>query len=255
MCHRATLSDRVKPLLKTGHIDSLLSGKAETPEQKRWKTLHWEHAKIHRQVMSVQSAFDTDVEFINIVRRKENRNSVGEMFKGIGKGKCQTLIDKGIPTARALLECNGDDPAIKCRWKSIAQEHCDRLETKLVCLKTKLDAASAELDLDISILGDVNITADEPAADEPGAASAVDDDNTNEKPPPFSLLEDPTGHNCRVVSRQTINRIDMSDFQRRRPLQQAKMRSIKCRAWKSDWHYKLPSKIKVYTGRGKCFSP
>jgi len=33
------------------------------------------------------------------------------------------------------------------------------------------------------------------------------------------------------------------------------MRAIKSRAWKIDWHCKLPSKIKVYTGRGKCFAP
>ena len=38
-------------------------------------------------------------------------------------------------------------------------------------------------------------------------------------------------------------------------MQQAKMRHIKSSIWKIDWHYKLPKKVKVYTGKGKCFSP
>jgi len=250
MHHRAMLADKVKPLSKRGPIDAIFSDRPETPEQSKRKFLAWEHTKLHWKVVSAQKSFDVDVKFINMVQRKENRNSIGEMFEGIGKGKCQTLISKGIHSAKALLEHEGDDPSVKHRWKAIVQEHCDKLETWLACLKGKADEASTELDLHISIFGDVNF----PKETE-NTAPAQEEEEAIEKPPSFSQLCDPSGCNCRVVSRQTINRIDMSDFQRRRPLQQAKMRAIKCGIWKLDWHYKLPSKTKVCTGHGKCFSP
>jgi len=48
----------------------------------------------------------------------------------------------------------------------------------------------------------------------------------------FSDMCNPDGFNCQILSWHAINRIDMTDFQRQRPLQKAKMRAIKSRAWK-----------------------
>jgi len=129
--HCAVLAKRVKAIPKRGRIDSMLTDKPETANQKRRKSLRWDYTTLKRKVDSLQSAFNADVNFMSIVHRKENRNSIGESFPGIGKGKCQTLISKGIKTAKELLIYDRDDPAIKHTWKYIVQKHYDDLETKL----------------------------------------------------------------------------------------------------------------------------
>lgn len=176
-----------------------------------------------RLVKAKQSAFDGDINFLNICRRKENRNSIGELFPGVGKAKCQTLASRGINTAKQLLAYEGDDPCIKCSWKAIVQKHCDTLESELAHLQSRCDSALTDLDTHISIFGDVSAAAAAPTANQT-AIQVI-----NEKPPRFSSLRDPVGFNCRMVSRQTTNRIHMSDFQRRLLLQQGKMRCVKCR--------------------------
>lgn len=114
-----------------------------------------------------------------------------------------------------------------------------------------------ESQLDVSMFGDVSLnerattTTVEPEAKE----QETNEEEKEEKVPLFSSLHDPTKHNCRVVSRATINRINMTDFQWRKRLQEAKMRHIKANMWKIDWHYKIAKKIKVYAGKGKCFAP
>jgi hypothetical protein len=58
-----------------------------------------------------------------------------------------------------------------------------------------------------------------------------------------------------VISKSTTDRIVVMDFQHRKAVHQNKIRGIKALVLKIDWHYKLPPKIKVYTGRGKSFCP
>jgi len=71
----------------------------------------------------------------------------------------------------------------------------------------------------------------------------------------FSSLSNPAGHNAKSVSVAAVDRIMATDFQHRKALQLAKMRSIKSETWKLDFGYKLAPKAKVWTGRGKCFAP
>jgi len=114
MYHRAILAKRIKPIEKKGPMDQMFSlAIPETRAQRRRKSLQWEHTQLERKVQGAQSSFDTDVDFSNISRRKENRNSIGEIFPGIGKAKCDTLVRYGIRTARALLAYEGDSPSIK----------------------------------------------------------------------------------------------------------------------------------------------
>lgn len=258
--HRAILAKRINVVPKRGRMDVLFESRGpETQAQKRRKSLRWEHTKLERQVQSTQSSFDVDISFVNTSRRKENRNSIGEIFPGIGKGKCETLVRNGIRTARQLLDFEiGDNPSIsKHSWQRIVQDHYDNIEGELEYLKSRRDAAKTELDLDVSIFGDVSRSENnnENNNNNNTGNDAEKEADAEEKPPLFSSLDDPTKYNCRVVSKQTINRINMTDFQRQKPLQEAKMRVIKARVWKIDWHYKLPKKIKVYTGKGKCFAP
>ena len=106
--HRAILAKRIKPVTKKGPMDGLFDlAVPETREQKRRKSLQWEHTKAERQLQSKQSEFDTDVNFHKTSRRKENRNTIGEILPGIGKGKCDTLVQNGIRTARDLLQHDG----------------------------------------------------------------------------------------------------------------------------------------------------
>jgi len=171
ICHRAGLAKRVKPIPKRGRIEKMLTNKPESAAQKRRKTLRWEHMVLHRKVVSAQTSFDADINFKSIIHRKENRNTIGETLPGIGKAKCQTLVSRGINTAKELLLCEGGDPAIKCSWKAIFQQHCDDLESKLNHLKGKCDAALTELQLDVAINGDVSGAPD--ASTEDGASVTV----------------------------------------------------------------------------------
>lgn len=199
-CHRGVLANRVKPVVRKGPIDAILSDKPETARQKTRKSLRWEHTKLDRQVAAEQSAFNADVSFLSIAQRKENRNSVGESFPGIGKAKCQKSIRHGIRSAKALLEHDGDIPGIECSWKSVVQKHHDDLECELEHLKGKCDAALTELNLDISVFGDVS--QDENPPENPLTMDAEEEEVLY---PRFSDLFDSAGFNCRVVSRATIN--------------------------------------------------
>jgi len=105
MYHHAVFAKRVKAIPNLGRIEKTLTDKPDTAAQKRRRSLQWDYAVSKCKLDSVQSSFDADVNFVSVVRRKENRNSIGESFPGIGKGKCQTLISKDINTAKELLLC------------------------------------------------------------------------------------------------------------------------------------------------------
>jgi len=92
--------------------------------------------------------------------------------------------------------------------------------------------------------------------------SSDDDDDALPTPPPkpnkplpFSRMMDSRQCNSRCISKSTIDRIIATDHQNRKKIQDSKMRNIPATCLKIDFHYKLPDKVKVYTGKGKCFSP
>ena len=111
--HHATLAKRIKPLVRKGPIDAVFQPGPKTANQKRRKALQWEYTKIERQVVAVEGSFNSDIPFNSMFHPKENRNSIGEIFPGIGKAKCQTLIANDILTVKELLEYKGDNPCIK----------------------------------------------------------------------------------------------------------------------------------------------
>jgi len=200
--------------------------------------------RIERDLRSKEAAFNGDVQFADIFRRKENRNSIGEVFPGIGKKKLLLLMDRDILSAKELLQYDGSDPAVKWRWKQIVQSYYDKIEAELHHLRQRHAAVKQELELE-ELLHDP----DTPNADDNNVVAE------EKKPPIFSSLENPVGFNCRTMSRSSIDRTILGDFQRRKPMQHAKMRSIPATVLKIDWHYKIAKKVKVYTGRGKCFAP
>jgi len=197
--------------------------------------------RIERELRSKEAQFKGDIHFADIFRRKENRNSIGDVFPGIGKKKCLVLLDRGIYTAKELLAYDGMDPAIKWRWKDIVQKHFDDLEVQVNQLRQTFDAVKTDLEYE-------ELVTPAPTNNNPPAVAAA-------RPPIFSAMNDRVGFNCRTVSKSAIDRIILADFKMRKPIQEAKMRSIPATVLKIDWHDKIAKKVKVYTGHGKCFSP
>jgi hypothetical protein len=150
-----------------------------------------------------------------------------------------------------LLSYNGNDLAILPHWKEIIENYYDGLETKMAALTGTLAQLTEQLDW---IAVEIDIEEDEMAKNTT-ADGTVKPLAIEKRIPPFSPLLDSDQYNARVISKGTIDRIVVTDFQHRKAVQENKMRGIKASALKIDWHYKLPPKIKVYTGRGKSFSP
>jgi len=226
----------------------------QTEAQKRYRRDRDELNRVTANYKALKTKAEADVHFVDIFNLKKNRNSSGLPFKGIGREKCMVLIDRGILTARDLLDYDGNDPAILPSWQCIVENYYDMLKIDLANLRRKKEKLEDELALEEVINGAENdgvITNNNST----GNNSSVTEEAAVEKAPSFSSLTDPWQYNCRVVSKSTIDRIKLSDYQRRRSLQLSKMRAIPAKIWKIDFGYKLAGKIKVYNGKGKPFSP
>jgi len=248
--YRAVVAKRVKPRnpkrvdgTNQSTLDSILVQQLElTRDQKRQQTLRWDLGRLELQLKSKKDVLDGDMHFSDVFRRKKNRNSIGELFPGIGKRKMLTLLEHGIYTARDLLHYEGESPSIKENWKNIVQNYYDNLSFEVSALERRIESVKTDLNLDVLIT-----TSERPDVEpEPEA---------EHRPPPFSRLTDPTRYNCRTTSKASIDRILMNDFQRRHPMQIAKMRATPAKVMKIDFHYKVAKKIKVFTGKGESFTP
>mgnify|MGYP007080208264 CR=1 FL=1 len=160
------------------------------------------------------------------------------------------MLQHDIFTAKELLAHDDGHQAIKEHWKWIVQSHYDKLAREISFLRKRRDSIKEDLDVETLLMEVEDAEADVPA--NRSTPAAVDKAT---KPAGFSNLFDPIRFNARVVSKNTTNRINMNDFQRRKSLQEAKMQSVKASIWKMDWSHKLPKKIKVHTGKGECFAP
>jgi hypothetical protein len=172
-------------------------------------------------------------------------------FKGLGKTKLLTMIERGITSAKELLLYDGTDPLILPHWKTIVENYYDGLETEMAALTGTLTQLSEQLDW---IKEEIDIQEDE-LAENTTVDGTVKPPPIQRRIPAFLPLLDCDRYNVRVITKSTIDRIVVTDFQHRKAVQENKMRGIKSSVLKIDWHYKLPPKIKVYTGRGKSFSP
>ena len=250
-CYRAAMADRVQGRnvnaingTNCRRLEDLLVAMPNlTRSQKRIQSLRFDLKMVERELRTKEAAFNGDVEFASIFRKKKNRNSINEAFPGIGRAKCLTLIQNNVLSAKELLEHDGNNPAILYRWKETVQAHCDDLSQTIAHLRTKKTKISEDLALEELMEEDTV----EPTTTRTPAPTS--------KPPPFSSLLDSHHYNGRCISKATVDRINATDFQRRKSIQLAKMRNIKAEVLKLDWSYKLPPKIKVHAGRGKAFAP
>ena len=72
---------------------------------------------------------------------------------------------------------------------------------------------------------------------------------------PFSMPDDPERYNARVFTKSRIDTLVANEFNGRKAAQVAKMQGLTAEILKIDFNYKIARKIKVYTARGRCFSP
>ena len=227
-----------------------------TRQQKKHQALRWNLTCLQRELRQKESSLEGDISFTAVSLRKKNRNYIGEIFPGIGRAKCNMLLRAGIRTAKELLDYDEDHPAVKQSWKDTVSNYYSNLTREVAGLKSRVEALQDEVDIEIAIdplvAGEAPATQDE---QEPHVSTEPDASTEVFKLLPFSSLTDPNMHNCRTISKASINRIVMTDFQHRNPMQLAKMRSICSSVWKIDWHYKLPKKIKVCLRKGKSFAP
>jgi len=255
-CHRAVLANQVKNQeanVGDGQttLDSVLVPRTEA--MKRFRSDRHQLVCLQRELRSVESSFNADVEFAKTFDQKKNRNSTGLPFRGIGKEKCLTLMQRGILAAKDSLNCDGCDPATKGSWKDVVQAHCDNLSHQVAALRSRI----SKLEIDVAIEDSIREVEDEALAENARSRQQAPrpPPPKEKKAPPFSSLNVRNQFNGRVISKATIDRIKSTDCQLRKSMQLAKMRSIIAKAWKIDWGYKLAPKIKVCTGRGKPFAP
>lgn len=116
---RATMLKHVKPhsrVMVEGSNQSTLDGMFvpidDSPAARRMRRTREDLASVERSLREKQLSLNAPVHFIDIFHQKQDRNSIGLPFKGVGKSKCALLMQKGIFTTHDLLAHNGDDPAM-----------------------------------------------------------------------------------------------------------------------------------------------
>jgi len=209
--------------------------------------------RLTEEMESTKRQHAADIELVDIFKRKSSSNHRGLPFRGLGEGKT-LLMQRHITTAKELLAHDGTDPAVKHRWKDMVQAYYDSLNSRVIQLQNRIkELTESNLWAELDVLIDDEIATEGDDSEVPAGNNRVPKEW---KPPPFSKVDDPRGHNARFVPKSTIDRLISHDFHCRKPIQEDKLRGIKCNeVMKIDWHYKLAPKIKVYTGRGKSFSP
>jgi len=232
-------------------LDYILTAHKDTPEEKKQKTLMVTLKARRWELRDKERAYNSDIEFISVFEAKKNRNKINLPFKGIGKAKLLLMIGAGITSARDLLAYDFDDPdsnpKIKESWKDIVECYYEKLKFEMDMLQTEVQTMEREVDLHDFFEGAGMLSDDEDGT--PKAPAKTD------KVAPFSNMMDPTRYNSRCISKSTIDRLIVTDHANRKQMQDAKMRNIPAICLKIDFHYKLPDKVKVYTGKGKCFAP
>jgi hypothetical protein len=173
------------------------------------------------------------------------------------KKKLQQLIDADIKTVRELVEYPGvPQPWIGTKESSKMFERFRRAGVALFASREKavqnLEKDVSELEEQLLVaVGNVQLEQSVHEQMELNGEVLVEDP----LPPLFSSLTDRNGYSARILSQGRIEAILMTDFLNRKSVQVSKMMGLSAEVLKLDYHYKLPKKIQVYTGVGKCFNP
>jgi hypothetical protein len=198
-----------------------------------------------------------NVSLSSLRKLKVSRNHEITVLKGIGKKKLQQLIEAGILTVRELVEY----PGVPQPW--IGNKESSKMFEKYrrsgVSLFAAWERAVRNLEKEVSELEEQLIVAEGNVLLEQSVNEQMESQGEVAEreplPPLFSTLTDRNGYNARFLSEGRIEAILMTDFLNRKTVQVSKMMGLPSEVLKLDFHYKLPKKIQVYTGVGKCFNP
>ena len=173
--------------------------------------------------------------------------------------KLEELMKEGIKDARELIDYVGI-PRRWCgnreqsRWfervRSKAatlfderKRETNRLAQRIQELEEQQSEAEATVDLGRIVNNEMTVNGE------------VEDNEEDSAPPLFSKMLDRNGYNGKVLSKDRIDCILMTDFLHRKPIQKAKMMGLSAEVIKIDFEYKIVKKVHVYNGVGKAFRP
>ena len=232
-----------------------------TDNQKEQREANTQLRKLEREINRLKAAVNDPIDLRHQRDFKRNRNNLKHKRKDflpmLGVGKLTKLINAGIMTGRQMLEFDAPPPDTFTQakfdsYKMFVHTLYEERQAALSAKQPEFDAAKARADAAAAaVTADATGGVIQPPPPQNEPRTAV------EALPKFSKMFDKQGYNCRVISSGMIKRIRMTDFLRRKKLQQAKMfNQVEASDVLSiDFAYKLADNIKVYNGVGKVYTP
>jgi hypothetical protein len=247
-------------------------------EQKK----HRARNRYNNATMTFQSAkkkSECDLEFMSLLRSKENHNVHGDanILKGLGSSKISVLIRHNILTAKGLLQCSNEQyPAIchlLCGWKKLAREYYDGLIAQAEFWKSEMEDAQSLLEEAEVAYSDrkqeLESQSESQRQRQRTAANVINPyarrrglplnggtaDDASNTPVPFSKFDDKKGYNGRVLIKYGIDAVVASVFHHCKKFMESKMQGLLAEMLKIDFQYKTAGKIRVWTQQGSSFPP
>jgi hypothetical protein len=234
-----------------------MSQKAHCYNKLQQKKLAWSAAK---------NQCDGDLKFVDMIPSKDNHNVHGSynILPGLGLTKLRRLVSVGIYSTKALLRANPTlYPSIKKLlpgWKSKCKALYDGYEANLaLCAHELLQAENNYNEAEETLAKYL----EENPIEEPVEPEVTTGANHLEevqdllicRAPLFSATKNKKGYNARVFSKHRVDCLVTTVFNHRKVFMESKMMCEVSELLKIDFNYKLASKVKVWTGQGKMFSP
>jgi len=231
-----------------------------TANQKELRDANKALRSIEREINRLKAAVHDPIDFRTHRNWKKNRNNLrnqrqADFLSCLGVGKLTSLIDAGIKNGKELV-ATADAPAafrqstfdgykmfITTKFEE-RQEALEEKEPEFAEATARATRAAAAVRADT-------------AGDAPPAPPIEGRIEVERIKPQFSDMLNKHGYNCRLISMNVIKRIRITDFLRRKKLQQAKMfnQVDASDVLSIDFAYKLADNIKVYSGVGKVYTP
>ena len=226
--------------------------------ERTMRSLRNELSSVRLAFLQAQSKLKDRVCFKALKRKKSSRNAKDVALPYVGIGKLDELMAEGIMDARELVDYAGVPSKWfrskdQTRWfervraKAAAlftdrETECNRLLIRISELEEQLSETETAVDLGRAVAQEMTVN---------GEAATVEE----EEAPLFSKMLDKWGYNAKVLSRDRIDCILMTDFLHRKPIQKAKMTGLGAEILKIDFEYKIVKKVHVYKGVGSAFRP
>lgn len=251
-----TDDDRRQRTLHATHEDNPVQ---QSDREKKLRKLKIQLNSKKMVLANLQLKSNNDICFKGLTKvkssRREHTEKNQEMLPALGIGKLKKLMGTGIMNARQLMDCD----FMPHEW--CKNEHLRNRFKQLKEMAKKIfddrNRKLGEQNARIEILEDEIKQEEEAVRKEQDEQEEAEEGNDQPEPRVslFSTMDDKKGYNAKILSVGRIDQMLMTDFDNRKNLQQSKMLSLPAEILKLDFSYKLPPKLDVYLGVGKCFKP